>query len=134
MSNTASLTNEVLQALLTADDDRKRAALRVLRADPADPPAPRIEPLLTLKDLSRALNLHPATVWRWRVPSRRLGARPRYRMSEVQAYMESPAFQERLRQCKAERRRQGRHTPDFPPPCGDAGEPKPRTDPDREGA
>ena len=108
MSNAAALTNEVLQALLNADDDRKRAALRILRGDAPEPPAPRPEPLLTLKDLSRALNLHPATVWRWRVPCRRLGSRPRYRLSEVEAYIGSPEFQERIRECKAERRAYGR--------------------------
>ncbi len=108
MSNTASLTNEILQALLTADDARKRAALRILRGDVPEPPVPRPEPLLTLKGLSRVLNLHPATVWRWRVPCRRIGARPRYRMSEVESYMDSPAFQERLRECQAERRQHKR--------------------------
>jgi hypothetical protein len=129
MNDTAGLTNEVLQALLTADDNRKRAALRVLRSDPADPPAPRVEPLLTLKDLARTLNLHPATVWRWRLPCRRIGARPRYRISEVEAYMDSPAFHERLRECQAERRRQSRPPPHFPPPGGDAGDLKRKNDP-----
>jgi hypothetical protein len=111
MANTNSLTNEILQALVTADDDRKAAALRILRGDAPEPPAPRPEPLLTLKDLSRELNLHPATVWRWRVPCRRLGSRPRYRMSEVEAYIGSPEFQERIRECKAERRAYGRSAP-----------------------
>lgn len=108
MSNTNSLTNEVLQALVAADDDRKAAALRILRGENVPAPAPPPEPLLTLADLGKALRIHPATLWRWRVPGRRLGMRRRYRISEVEAYLASPEFQRRAEELRSDRRKQFR--------------------------
>lgn len=104
MVNASSLTNEILQALVAADDDRKHAALRALRGERLSPPPPALEPLLTLADLARAMKFHPATLWRWRVPGHRLGGRRRYRVTEVEAYLSSPAFSVRAAEIRQERR------------------------------
>lgn len=95
MANESSLTNDVLQALLAADDERKLAALRILRGENLPPPTLPPTPLLTLADLGRAMKIHPATLWRWQVPGRRMGTRRRYRIAEVEAYLESPEFEKR---------------------------------------
>ena len=111
MANTNSLTNEILQALVTADDDRKAAALRILRGEHVSTPPSAPEPLLTLAALGRILNLHPATIWRWKVPAHRFGSRPRYRLSEVQTYLDSPDLQRRIEECRAARRKRSRPSP-----------------------
>ena len=104
MVNGPNLTNEILQALVAADDERKAAALRILRGEPVAPRPMPTEPLLTLTALGRALNIHPCTLWRWKVPARRLGGRPRYRVSEVERYLDSPDFKARTQELSAARR------------------------------
>ena len=98
------LTNELLQALLEANDEVKRAALRVLRGEPTEyRDQNAVEPYLTLREIGRQLNVSPCSLWRWGVPGHDLGGRRRFRMSEVQAYLESPAFRKRADELKRER-------------------------------
>lgn len=98
------LTNELLQALLAANDEVKRAALRVLRGEPKeDRDQNAVEPYLTLRDVGRQLNVSPCSLWRWGVPGHDLGGRRRFRISEVQAYLESPAFRKRAAELKRQR-------------------------------
>ena len=107
----AELTNELLQAILTASEDQKHAALRVLRGEREEEDAPAaIEPYLTLKELARHLNVSVSSLWRWGVPGHELGGRRRFRLSEVEAYLESEAFRKRAAALKRERRvsRKGR--------------------------
>ena len=102
------LNNDLLQAMLLAPEDRKQAALRVLRGesevDAHQTTGP--EPYLTLKEIGRRLNVSPCSLWRWGVPGHALGGRRRFRISEVQAYLESDAFRVRAEQLKDERRRE----------------------------
>ena len=94
-----------MREAVSADVHRIRAALEVLRgADaPTKAPARLVEPLITLEATAKALNLHPTTLWRWRVPGHRLAGRPRYRLSEVEAYLASPEFKERADELRAGR-------------------------------
>ena len=96
------ITNQLLQALLTATDERKQAALRVLCGEQANA-EPEPERYLTLKQVASKLNFHPSTLWRWRVPKRNLGGRPRFLLSEVRAYVDSPEFQKKAKQLRLER-------------------------------
>ena len=100
---TAELTNEILQSLIRATDEQKQQALRVLRGDPLTP-LPQIEPYLELKEVGEKLNIHPGTLCKWRIPKHNLAGRPRYILSEVHAYLESPEFTRFAEELRAARR------------------------------
>lgn len=104
----SDLNGELLTLLATASQERKVAALRVLRgeaglAEPGDSPV-TAEPFLTLREVGRRLGVSPCSLWRWGVPGHELGGRRRFRLSEVVAYLESDAFKHRADELKAERR------------------------------
>ncbi len=54
-------------------------------------------------ELARHLGVHAATIRRWKLPCTMLGRMPRYRVSEVEAYMKTKAFKRRLELLKRER-------------------------------
>ena len=60
------LTNSILQALLTASDERKETALKVLRGDPIQPPVEQsIGPLLLgMGVAAEFLGVSRPTLWR----------------------------------------------------------------------
>ena len=90
-----TLTEEVMQAVLAAPDDRKRVALRVLRGEPAAPVDHDSEKYLTQKECARRLGLSACSLWRWQVPRHLLGGRPRFRLSEIEKYLASEEFHKR---------------------------------------
>lgn len=101
------ITNELLKALLAATDEQKRMALRVLRGEtppePREPKKPDVtEPFLTLKAVAKTLNVSACSLWRWGVPGHALGGRPRWRMSEVLAYLDSDAFKRKAAELREE--------------------------------
>ena len=105
----ADITSDVLAAMLAATPDRKAAALRTLRGEDggggegaAKRPAP--EPFVSQRELSRNVGISVPTLWRYRVPKHELGGRPRFRVGEVLAYLESPAFKALAEELKAARR------------------------------
>jgi hypothetical protein len=104
----SELTNDLLAAVLAATPDRKAAALRTLRGEDgggegaAKRPAP--EPFVSQRELARNVGLSVPTLWRYRVPKHELGGRPRFRVGEVLAYLESPAFKTLAEELKAGRR------------------------------
>ena len=53
------------------------------------------EPYLTLRDVSQALGISTTTLWRYEIPRHEFGGRPRYKLSEVENYLNSEAFQRR---------------------------------------
>ena len=99
-------TSDFLAALLTAPEERRTEALRVLRGDAGQAAeADRgPEPYLTLREVGRRLGLSPCSLWRWQVPGHELGGRRRFRLSEVAAYLESAEFKRRADDLKLERR------------------------------
>ena len=105
-SNTSeTLTNQLLQAVLHAGEDEKRAALRALQGvSEADQASTRVEPYLTLREVSKQLNISPVSLWRWEIPGHILAGRRRFRMSEVQAYLESEAFRNKAEALREQRR------------------------------
>ena len=104
MKTTTNVTNDILQALITADDTAKTRALKALLGAERPPDPPVREPYLTMRQVCRELAINPATLWRWRVPCHRFGARPRYRLCEVEAYLASPQFQAVAAELRAARR------------------------------
>ena len=66
---------------------------------------PGCEPWLTLGEVAKRLGVSERSVWRWRVPGRRLGGCRRFKMSEVEAYLESEAFEARVEELREERRK-----------------------------
>ena len=62
-----------------------------------------VEPWLTRVELGREMNLHPATLWRGKVPGVDLGGRLRFQRSEVEDYLKSPAFKARIQELRQER-------------------------------
>ncbi len=63
-----------------------------------------IEPWLTRVELGRETNLHPATLWRWKVPGVDLGGRLRFKRSVVEAYLKSPEFKKRMNDLRLDRK------------------------------
>ena len=88
--------------------DRRDDALAVLRGqlaavDPAKT-APVREPYLTLREVGQRLGISSATLWRWQVPGHSLGGRRRFRLSEVEAYLKTEAFERRAAALRADRK------------------------------
>jgi len=98
----ADLTNDILQALVCASAEQKRLALQALRGVQILP-EPTVEPYMTLREVALKLNFDPSTLWRWRIPKRSLGGRPRFLLSEVRAYIDSPEFQKKAKLIRLER-------------------------------
>jgi hypothetical protein len=46
-----------------------------------------------------------ATLWRWQIPGHDLCGRPRYKLSEVEAYLKSDEFKRRVAALRAIRKR-----------------------------
>ena len=103
---------ELMQAALVAPEDRRTEALRVLRGDAGQEvevdPGP--EPYLTLREIGRRLGVSPCSLWRWQVPGHELGGRRRFRLNEVQAYLESKEFKQRADELRAERKKEEEET------------------------
>jgi len=102
-----TLTEELMQAAFQAPETAKKEALRVLRgeapavdAETARRFSGQAEPYLTLREIGRRLSVSPCSLWRWRVPGHELGGRRRFRMSEVEAYLESEAFKKRAEELR----------------------------------
>ena len=100
----SDVTNELLQALLSAPEERKAAALKVLKGEAPPPAAVAPEPLLTMAQLAGQFRVNPSTIWRWNPPSHLFGESRRYRLSEVLVYMDSRAFQARAAELREQRR------------------------------
>jgi predicted DNA-binding transcriptional regulator AlpA len=64
-------------------EDRVDAAIAVLGGDNRQD-----DRLLTLKELCKALRVSETTVWRHNPPSHRVGARKRYKLTEVLEFMD----------------------------------------------
>lgn len=100
-----TIAESIIQATFVATEDAKAQALRLLKGTPVEVSAtPQVEPYMTLKATARALNVHPTTLWRWNVPGHDLGGRRRFRLSEVQAYLESPEFRAHVAKLKEARK------------------------------
>lgn len=102
----SDLNGELLTVLATASEERKAEALRVLRGEvvPGAESDSGPEPYLTLREVGRRLSISACSLWRWGVPGHELGGRRRFRISEVQEYLESDAFKRRAEALKQERR------------------------------
>src|SRR5262249_11512165 len=99
---TMTVLGDLLQAAMSAPPERLEGALRLLQGN-----LPKPEPFLTLRDLGRKLGLGTTTLRRWQVPGHDLCGCQRYRLSEVEAYLKSEAFQRRQATLRAERRNEG---------------------------
>lgn len=106
-----TMTETLILAILSATDARKAAALRVLRGEAeigtskAESKEP--EPFITLKECAKRLGVSACSLWRWGVPGHELGGRRKFRMEEVDAYLQSEKFRVRaneLREADSSRR------------------------------
>lgn len=105
-----TVTEELMQAALAAPDRRKNEALRVLKGEasvqaaPAAAPQPgQVEKYLTLSECARRLGMSACSLWRWQVPGHELGGRPKFKLSEVEAYLASDKFRKLAQQLKRDR-------------------------------
>jgi hypothetical protein len=99
---TSDITAELLAAMVAATPAQKADALRVLKGGDTSEDAEAMrrragetERFLTLKECAKRLGLHDSTLWKWQVPRHMLGGRPKFRMSEIEGYLKSDAFQQR---------------------------------------
>ncbi|MCX7009879.1 MAG: hypothetical protein NTY53_21995 [Kiritimatiellaeota bacterium] len=96
---------ELMAAVLATPAERQNIALRFLRGELEEPARACLpEKYETLKEVGRQLGYHPCTLWRFGVPGHSLGGRRRFKVSEVQSYLESPTFEARAAALRAERR------------------------------
>lgn len=104
-----NVIEDLLQSALAASPSRRKDALRVLRgqavAGVPGTPATVTEPYLTLRQLCAHLGMSRFTLWRWQLPAHSLGGVRRYRLTEVEAYMQSEEFRRRMASLRAARRR-----------------------------
>lgn len=90
---------DLVAAAMSAPPERREEALRLLQGQ-----LPKPESYLSLSELARRLGVYRGTLRRWQVPGHELGGHPRYRLSEVEAYFRSEAFQRRQAALRAEGR------------------------------
>ena len=110
-------TDEFLHALFSASDEHKSRALKILkgecpevsdqRSEVAGMPA--VEPYVTLREAARLLGVSACSLWRWGVRGHELGGRPKYRVSEVVAYLESDEFIRRAAALREKRKEKLNH-------------------------
>ena len=100
-----TLTEELMQAALSAPDDLKARALRVLRGMAQAAPVDKdTERFLTLKECARRLGVTSCSLWRWQVPGHELGGRPKFRLSENEASLTSEKFRRRAAELREQDR------------------------------
>lgn len=106
-----SVIEELMQAALTAPDELKARALRVLRGESQTLDAETLrrcsgqaERFLTLKECAKRLGVSSCSLWRWQVPGHELGGRPKFRMSEIEAYLASDTFRRRAAELREQDR------------------------------
>ena len=102
-------TDEFLHALFSASDEHKSRALKTLKGDPpqasqAGGQAQVVEPYVTLREAARLLGVSACSLWRWGVRGHELGGRPKYRVSEVVAYLESDEFIKKAEELRLKRK------------------------------
>ena len=94
---------ELIAAAVVAPPELQIKATKMLRGT-RDAETQVVEPWLTRVELGRETNLHPATLWRWKVPGVDLGGRLRFKRSEVEAYLKSPEFEKRTVELRQDRK------------------------------
>jgi predicted DNA-binding transcriptional regulator AlpA len=99
---------ELMQAAFTAPTQRQKDALLVLKGQALavrpETRVPVIESCLTLRELAARLSVSRYTIWRWQLPAHSLGGVRRYRLTEVEAHMQSEEFRRRMASLRAGRR------------------------------
>ena len=119
-ANTPNTVDEFLLVFLGAPESRREAALQVLRGeaiavDPTVEPRP-FEPLLTRREAARRLGLSAQTLRRWKVPGICLQGVLRFRLSEIEAYLQTEEFRRRRAAVRAERKLSAKGTFQRPKP------------------
>ena len=106
----SDFTSDFLTALMAAPDDRKQAALLVLKGESAEKRRDGrisgrfdVESFVGLGGVAEFLGVSRRSVLRWRVPGHAFGSRTRYRLSEVSAYVGSETFRTRMAGLREER-------------------------------
>jgi hypothetical protein len=104
-----TMTETLILAVLSATDTRKEVALKVLRGevDVSDqgPTQKMAESFVNLRECGRRVGVSACSLWRWGVPGHDLGGRRRFRMTEVEAYLQSEEFRTRADELIEERAR-----------------------------
>lgn len=105
-----SALEDLVQTAMEAPASRRQDALRILRGEATEPPRAQPEPYLTLRETAKRLGISTGTLWRWQIPGHELGGRPRFRISEVEAYLKCEEFKRRvsaLRAIRKDRKKSG---------------------------
>ena len=104
----STLLESIVAAFMAADEPRRVDALRILRGDAVAATATGvtrdIESFLTLRGIGKALGVSPCSLWRWGVPGHELAGRRRFKLSEVQAYLETDEFRQRATELQGRRK------------------------------
>ena len=85
------LSNEFLAVAMSAAPELVERALGILKGE-GPQWVNKCEPFVTASSVSKMTGISRSTLWRWKLSGHVLGGRKRYRMGEVLAYLESPAF------------------------------------------
>jgi predicted DNA-binding transcriptional regulator AlpA len=101
---TLAILRPLIQSDETISSEQASRALDILTGKLEEPRHPEPERYMTLKAVGQALGISSCTLWRWGVPGHDLGGRRRFRISEVQAYLNSEEMKKRAAELKQERK------------------------------
>ena len=104
---TLAILRPLIQSDETITPEQASRAFAILAGKQEQHPPLEPERYMTLKAVGNALGISSCTLWRWGVPGHDLGGRRRFRISEVQAYLESKAMKTRAAELKQDRKRGG---------------------------
>ncbi len=107
-SGDSGLLGRIVEAAMGSTSDRIEDAIRLLNGgrDAVSGPESKAtdEAYLSLRQLSVEIGISPSTLWRYQIPGHEMGGHPRYKRSEVEAYLKSEAFKRRAASLRADRR------------------------------
>jgi predicted DNA-binding transcriptional regulator AlpA len=102
-------TLSVLRPLIQGDDtitaEQAARALDILTGKQATPQRQEPERYMTLRAVAEVLGVSACSLWRWSVPGHDLGGRRKFRISEVQAYLDSDEMKKRAEELRRQDRR-----------------------------
>jgi hypothetical protein len=101
--STLSILKPVIESGETIKSEQASRALDILTGRLEKPPPQQPERYMTLRAVAAQLGVSACSLWRWGVPGHALGGCRRFRMLEVQAYLESEQFRTRAEELREER-------------------------------
>jgi predicted DNA-binding transcriptional regulator AlpA len=102
-ASTLNILRPLIQSDETITSEQASRVLDILTGK-EKPRQQEPERYMTLRSVGKTLGISACSLWRWGVPGHDLGGRRRFRISEVEAYIESKAMKTKAAELKQERK------------------------------